>query len=125
MLRILFVSSLILLILPSSILNYSVLILFIFYFYLLNFNFFFNSTLSVNFDFIVNDEMSLFITFLLFFIMYISYVSASQFDSNKIIGFIFISLLFFCFQVFNTRHLFSLYFFYESSLIPIFYIIIK
>lgn len=125
MLSIVFVSSLLLLVLPSHILNYCIFITFIFYFYLLNFNFFFNSTISVNFDFIVNDEMSLFIRFLLFFIIYISYISARQFDSNKIIGLIFISLLFFCFQVFNTRHLFSLYFFYESSLIPIFYIIIK
>lgn len=125
MLVILFLSFLAIIILPSSVLNYSILMLFTFFFYLLNFNFFFNSTVAVNLDFFVNDEVSLFMTFLLFFIMYISYVSARQFDSNKLMGLIFIILLFFCFQVFNTRHLFSLYFFYESSLIPIFYIIIK
>jgi len=125
MLTIVFISSLVLLVIPSSILNYLVIILFIFLFYLTNFNLFFNSTITVNFDFLVNDEISLFMSFLLFFIMYISYIRARQFNSNKSIGLVFISLLFFCFQVFNTRHLFSLYFFYESSLIPIFYIIIK
>jgi len=125
MLVLVFISSLLLLLFPSSILNYCIFISVIFLFYMLNFNFFFNSTIRVNLDYIINDEMSLFIRFLLFFIIYISYISASQFDSNKMIGLIFFSLLFFCFQVFNTSHLFSLYFFYESSLIPIFYIIIK
>ena len=118
-------SILILLLIKSSLLNYLILVLFTFIFYLFNFNFFFNSNLRVNLDFIMNDEISLFMTFLLFFIMYVSYISSRNFNSNKVIGLIFISLLFFCFQVFNTIHLFSLYFFYESSLIPIFYIIIK
>ena len=118
-------SILILLLIKSSLLNYLFFVSFIFIFYLFNFNFFFNSNLRVNFDFIMNDEISLFMTFLLFFIIYISYISSRNFNSNKVIGLIFISLLFFCFQVFNTTHLFSLYFFYESSLIPIFYIIIK
>jgi len=38
---------------------------------------------------------------------------------------IFISLFIFCLQVFTTSNLFYLYFFYESSLLPILFIIIK
>lgn len=57
--------------------------------------------------------------------MYVSYINAIDFGSYKLIAFVFISLTFFCFQVFRTSHLFSLYFFYEASLVPILYIIIK
>jgi len=67
----------------------------------------------------------MFITILLFFIMFLSYLLSANFKSPKSLGLILISLTFICFQVFNTSHLFSLYFFYEASLIPIFYIIIK
>ena len=38
---------------------------------------------------------------------------------------VFISLFIFCLQVFTTSNLFYLYFFYESSLLPILFIIIK
>jgi NADH:ubiquinone oxidoreductase subunit 4 (subunit M) len=63
---------------------------------------------------------------LLFFIIFISYFSSrSLFKSYKVLGFVLLLLIFFCFEVFNTTHLFSLYFFYEASLIPILYIIIK
>jgi len=86
---------------------------------------FFNSSLRVNSEFFINDEISLFMTFLLFFIIFVSYLLGNMFKSNKLIGLVLLSLTFFCFQVFNTTHLFSLYFFYEASLIPIFYIIIK
>lgn len=107
------------------IITYSFFCFFIFIYYLTNLNLFFNSTISSNIDFIVNDEIRLFMRFLLFFIMYISFLSANQFKRNISIRVVFLALLYVCFQVFNTRHLFSLYFFYEASLIPILYIIIK
>jgi len=87
---------------------------------------FFNRSLSVNLDFLVNDETSLFIRLLLFFVIFISYFSSINVSkSYKIISVVLLTLFFFCFEVFNTTHLFSLYFFYEASLVPILYIIIK
>lgn len=113
-------------ILAGNIITY-VLVLFIMYFYyLLNINMFFNRSLSVNLDFLVNDETSLFIRLLLFFVIFISYFSSINVSkSYKIISVVLLTLFFFCFEVFNTTHLFSLYFFYEASLVPILYIIIK
>lgn len=86
---------------------------------------FFNSTISVNREFLINDEVSLFITFLLFFIMFIRYLLGNIFKMNKSLSLSLFILIFVCFQVFNTSHIFNLYFFYEASLIPILYIIIK
>lgn len=86
---------------------------------------FFASTISINSEFLLNDEVSLFITLLLFFIMYIRYLLGNIFKRNKLMSIRLLSLIFVCFQVFNTIHLFNLYFFYEASLIPILYIIIK
>lgn len=111
--------------LASSLLPYLVFIFFIFLYYLLNMNHFFVSSLRVNRDFFVNDEVSIFIRILLFFIMFLSYLLSANFKSPKSLGVILLALTYICFQVFNTTHLFSLYFFYEASLIPIFYIIIK
>lgn len=125
MLTLFSIFSLSILYIGSSILVYSLFCFFFFLYYLSNFNFFFNSSLRYNLEFLVNDEIGLFIRFLLFFILYISYLSANQFKRNVSLGIIFLTLIFVCFQVFNTRHLFSLYFFYEASLIPILYIIIK
>lgn len=89
-------------------------------------NFFFNSSLSVNGDRLINDEVSLFINLLLFFIIYISFLNSNQFKRGlKSLRLVLLTLMFFCFIVFNTFHLFHLYFFYEASLIPILYIIIK
>jgi NADH:ubiquinone oxidoreductase subunit 4 (subunit M) len=48
-----------------------------------------------------------------------------DFGSHKLMAFVFFSLTIFCFQVFTTSHLFYLYFYYEASLIPILFIIIK
>ena len=86
---------------------------------------FFNSSLINNSDLFLYDEVSLFITFLLFFIIFISYISSSYLNSVKLVSITFFLLFFFCFEVFNTIHLFSLCFYYESSLIPILFIIIK
>lgn len=125
MLTLLVIYSLFLVFLPGGLLPYLVFIVSMFIYYLINMNHFFVSSLRVNCDFLVNDEVSMFITILLFFIMFLSYLLSANFKSPKSLGLILISLTFICFQVFNTSHLFSLYFFYEASLIPIFYIIIK
>jgi len=102
----------------------SVTLLLLFYF-VSSSNFYFVSSLRVSQAFITIDPLSLFIVFLLFLIIFISFLGSLEFGSYKLITFVFISLSFFCYQVFSTSHLFSLYFFYEASLIPILYIIIK
>lgn len=71
------------------------------------------------------DSVSLFIVFLLFLIMFIAFLGSLEFGSYKLMTFVFLCLSFVCYQVFTTGHLFYLYFFYEASLIPILYIIIK
>jgi NADH-quinone oxidoreductase subunit M len=106
--------------------TYIIILVILYLYYFSNLNMYFNSSLSVNLDFLLNDETSLFMRLLLFFIIFISHLSSrSTFKVYKITGSVLLLLLFFCFEVFNTTHLFSLYFFYEASLIPILYIIIK
>lgn len=125
MLTLFLISSLIILVFPFSIILYSLICFTILTYYLSNLNIYFCSRLRVNRRFFLNDELSLFITLLLFFIMFLSHLLGRTLEKRKIMRFMFLMLLFVCFQVFNTSHLFSLYFFYEASLIPIFYIIIK
>ena len=111
---------------PANILNFIFACFTILVYYLRTINFFFNSSLSVNGDRLINDEVSLFINLLLFFIIYISFLNSNQFKRGlKSLRLVLLTLMFFCFIVFNTFHLFHLYFFYEASLIPILYIIIK
>lgn len=125
MLNLFLLSSLVLFILPSRRINFLLVLLGLLIYYLSNINFYFCSPLVTNTDFYLNDEVSLFITLLLFFIIFISYLSRISFNAPKGIGLTLLVLFYFCFEVFNTCHLFSLYFFYEASLIPILYIIIK
>ena len=99
----------------------SLFCLFGIFYYLVSFSSFFNSTVSVFQSFNIIDSVSLFIVL----IMFISYVLAFSSSSPLVIFVVFVSLFFFCFQVFTTSHLFQLYFYYEASLIPILYIIIK
>lgn len=123
---VLFISSLaIIIILPSISIVWPVLCIFMLYLFISQFNLLLNSSLSVVQSFTTIDSVSLFIVFLLFFIMYVSYINAYDFGSYKLLSLIFLSLTIFCYQVFTTSHLFYLYFFYEASLIPIMYIIIK
>lgn len=84
-----------------------------------------NITLSVVQTFSLSDRLSLLIVYLLLLIIVVAYVNSLEFGSYKLIGLVFLSLTLFCFEVFTTSHLFYLYFFYEASLIPILYIIIK
>lgn len=114
-----------LLLLSSSVLVWPVLCLTLFLSFLSYYNSLFNSSVTFIQSFSVMDGLSLFIVFLLFFIMYVAYLSSYTFGSFKLISLVFVALTFFCYQVFTTSHLFYLYFFYEASLIPILYIIIK
>lgn len=90
-----------------------------------NINIFFNSVVYFNNSFRFYDELRLFMCILLFFVIFISYIYAISFKRLKNLNLIIVALLFFCYQVFTTNHLLFLYFFYEASLIPILYIIIK
>jgi NADH:ubiquinone oxidoreductase subunit 4 (subunit M) len=114
-----------LLLLSSSVLVWPVLCLTLFLSFLSYYNSLFNSSVTFIQSFSVMDGLSLFIVFLLFFIMYVAYLNSYTFGSFKLISLVFVALTFFCYQVFTTSHLFYLYFFYEASLIPILYIIIK
>nr|AQM37715.1 NADH dehydrogenase subunit 4 [Brachionus calyciflorus] len=71
------------------------------------------------------DEVSLFMIFMTVFVLFISYIYSITFKSNFKLNLVFFSMLIFCFGVFTTQNMFLLYFFYECSLLPILYIIIK
>lgn len=83
-----------------------------------------SAILSVMGD-MLHDEIGLFMSLLTFFIIVISFVYALSFSNSKLITVTLLSLLFFCLQVFTTDSMFLLYFFYESSLVPILFIIVK
>ncbi len=125
MLVIFFTSALFLVLFSSFQAFWPIVCYFLFIVFLLSNNSFFNSALSLTQSPTIIDPTSLFIVFLLFLVMYISYIRALDFGSYKTISFVFLFLSLFCYQVFTTSHLFLLYFFYEASLVPILYIIIK
>jgi len=94
--------------------------IFIFY-YLLTANFRLN---SFYFDsFLVLDEISFFITYITLFVIFISFLFVPSY--TRIINITILFIFIFCFLVFSTNNLFILYFSYESSLLPILFIIIK
>ena len=83
-----------------------------------------SSGLSLDYIFIV-DDFSLFLVYVTVFIIFISYlVSFSTTYSSLHYSSLFFILLS-CFIVFTTRRVFLFYTFYELSLVPIVYIIIK
>lgn len=95
------------------------------WFFLSTTNSLFGSSLSYAIYYITIDSVTLFIVFLLFCIIFLSYLCALEFKSTFIMAQVFLFLSLFCYQVFSSSHLFLIYFFYEASLLPIFYIIIK
>ena len=99
-------------------------VIFLFYFLSIT-NSFFGSSVSYAISYITIDPVTLFIVFLLFCIIFLSYLCALEFKSTYTMAQVFLFLSFFCYQVFSSSHLFLIYFFYEASLIPIFYIIVK
>jgi len=76
------------------------------------------------FSSILFDEFSLFIIFMACFVIYISFMfSLARYSILYILVLFFMLLV--CCVVFVTDNMFYLYLFYEASLIPILYIIMK
>ncbi len=73
---------------------------------------------------IIFDELSLFIVFMTCFVIFISFMFCIRLVSSSL-NLVLISMLFICCIVFFTNNMFILYLFYEASLIPILYIIMK
>lgn len=95
----------------------------IFWFYFLVSNSMYSNE---SYDFIwLIDELSLFIVFMTVFVLFISYIYSISFGRTFKLNIVFLTMLMFCFGVFTTTNIFLLYFFYECSLLPILYIIIK
>nr|AOP18529.1 NADH dehydrogenase subunit 4 [Brachionus rotundiformis] len=107
--------------LPSPFFFVITLILFWFYF---QFNLSMFSNISLDFMFI-SDELSLFMVYMTAFVLFISYVSSIHLSLSVKVTMVYSFMLLFCFGVFTTNNLFFLYFYYECSLLPILYIIIK
>ena len=84
----------------------------------------FSLSSSFSYAFTLSDEVSLFIVFMTVFVIFVSYFFS--FSSNSVLSKVILLLItFFSLIVFLVNNVFLLYFFYEASLIPILYIIIK
>lgn len=82
----------------------------------------FNSSLM--FRGFVFDELSVFIVFITCFVIFISFMFCFNFMSFKL-SFVLIFMLIVCCVTFSTNNMFVFYLFYEASLLPILFIIIK
>lgn len=98
----------------SSVVVYSV--------YLVSSSFGLNS--AVYSGFILCDELSLFMVYITCFVIFISFMFCMAIISIELSSIIFIMLLICC-LAFTTNNMFLFYLYYEASLIPILYIIIK
>lgn len=94
----------------------------IFFSYLLFCSFQLNRRVYLGFVFY--DELSLFIVFITCFVIFISFMFCIRLISSEL-SFVLLSMLFICCLVFSTNNMFIFYLFYEASLIPILYIIMK
>lgn len=74
---------------------------------------------------VMRDELCLFIVYIIVFVLFISFIYRFYLKVGFKLTIVFIIILLFCFGVFTTNNLFILYFYYERSLLPILYIIIK
>lgn len=105
----------------TSIFTFPLFLAFFIFYFLASSNFNIN---TVYFDsFFVYDELSFFLTYITLFVIFISFLFIPTF--NRIINVTLLFMFLFCFIVFCTNNLFILYFSYESSLLPILFIIIK
>lgn len=90
--------------------------------------FIFTSVYSLNsvyfFNGVIFDEVSLFIVFITCFVIFVSFIFCYSFVSFKL-TFVIVFIILVCLMVFITDRMFYLYLFYEASLVPILYIIIK
>jgi len=109
----------------SSYLLLRVLFILLFYYFLQASRSFFLSSITVSSSFMSVDTVSLFMSCLLFLVLYLSYIVAFSSSSPRTMFLVFVALFIFCYSVFTTSHLFLLYFYYEASLVPILFIIIK
>lgn len=76
------------------------------------------------FSLVISDEVSFFILYMTLFVMFISYFF--RFRPNSLLTFtVLVFIGFFSFAMFLSSNVFLVYFFYECSLLPILYIIIK
>lgn len=83
-------------------------------------------SLSVSLDRVfIFDDFSLFLVYVTVFVIYISYLVAFSTSHSNLFYLSLYLLLLSCFMVFTTRRVFLFYTFYELSLVPIVYIIIK
>ena len=63
--------------------------------------------------------------FITVFVMFVSYLFTMRFNSPRLVQFVLFFMFIFCFYVFTVDRVFYLYLFYEASLLPILYIIVK
>jgi len=111
--------------LPSNYYLFSCLLFSMILFYLFSVDMSSLSVLASDGLFFFIDESSLFMVVLLFLVIYVSFFSAPHETVDKTLVFSFLFLFLSCYIVFSTSNYFILYFFYEASIIPIVYIILK
>ena len=92
------------------------------FFYLFSCSFQLNSSVFSNF--FMYDELSLFIIFITCFVIFISFIFCMRLVSFEL-SLVLLFILFVCCLVFTTNNMFLFYLYYEASLIPILYIILK
>lgn len=71
------------------------------------------------------DEFALFLVFITVFVLFVSYLFAIQLQATVRLSITMVAMYLFCVAVFTMDRIFLLYLFYEASLLPILYIIIK
>ena len=76
-------------------------------------------------QFLYMDSFSLIILLLTFFVLFTSFLFSLNLSSSGSLRLVFYSIFVPCFFVFSSSNMLVLYFFYEMSLVPILYIILK
>jgi len=74
---------------------------------------------------VYQDEVSLFIIYITFLVIYLAYYFRYGLNTPFSLSLTIVIMLLFCLGVFLTDRVFLLYVFYECSLLPILYIIIR
>lgn len=83
----------------------------------------FNSNLIIRG--VLLDEASLYMIYITVFVLYVSWFFAFRFNSNSLLFRVMLFMYLCCILVFSRDRMFVLYLFYEASLLPILYIIVK
>lgn len=95
------------------------------FFFLVSLTSFYNTSSLFNLGYSSLDDISIFIVVLTFIVLFSAFLYTLSFRSVHSIAIMFLVLLVCCYEVFTTSNLFFLYFFFECSLLPILFIIIK